>query len=122
MENLNIIAYTIYFSISAFVTIFVGKSLHKNGYHLILDLFEHQEFTRTTNNILLIGYYLVNLGYVAITIASFRLITTVTTLFEVLSYRIGTILFILGILHINNILTLTLLSKRKQKIIKFFNT
>lgn len=121
MENLNIIAYCIYLIICVSITAIVGSNLHKNGYHLILDLFENEKFSKTLNNLLLVGYYLINIGYIAITVNAFGLIVTVEHLIVEVISRVGAILIILGILHINNILTLQFLSKRKQKIIQLFN-
>jgi hypothetical protein len=117
----NIIAYIVYLTVTVITTVFVGKHLHKNGYHLIFDLFENERFTTTVNNLLLTGYYLVNIGYIAITIDAFHEISSLDLLFSRLAQRIGIIFLILGSLHYNNILILHLLSRRKQEIIKMFN-
>ncbi|PCJ67154.1 MAG: hypothetical protein COA58_02220 [Bacteroidetes bacterium] len=117
----NITAYIIYLFIASVTTVLVGKDLHKNGYYLILNLFDNESFTKTINSILLTGYYLINLGYAAITIPSFQQITNMELLLTELSTHIGSIFLILGALHFNNIIVLNLLSKRKQKIIQLFN-
>jgi hypothetical protein len=117
----NITAYIIYLIVAIFITIVVGRDLHKNGYSLILDLFENKSFARTINNLLLTGYYLVNVGYITIAISSFETINSTQLMITELAYKIGTILLILGILHFNNILILHILSKRKQQIIHLFN-
>ena len=117
----NVTAYIVYLITAVIITVLVGRDLHKNGYYLILDLFENELFTKTLNNMLLTGYYLVNLGYVAIAITSFEDITNTQLLLTELATKIGTILLILGVLHFNNIIVLHLLSKRKQKLIQLFN-
>lgn len=121
MNNFKLYGYIVYLIIGILVTFFVGRDLHRKGYNLILDLFGHEEFTRTINNILLVLYYLLNMGYISITLINIGEITTIIDLIEKLSIRVGLILFMLGSLHINNIITLQILSKRKQKIIQFFN-
>ncbi len=113
MHNLNIQSYLIYLSISGIITIYVGKDLHKNGYHLILNLFKEIHLSKTINNILLMGYYLVNIGYIAITIQQFEAIPNTLEMMQALSQKIGIILLILGSLHINNIIVLNLLSKNR---------
>ncbi len=118
---IQIIVYSIYLLTCFLITIYVGKNLHKNGLFLIQDLFQNHEFARTVNNFLLIGYYLINMGYVAITINSFGQVETLLEAFSELSYRTGVILLLLGIMHINNISSLHLLSTRKEKIIQLFN-
>jgi len=119
--NYNILAYSIYLGICFFITLWVGRDLHKNGHYLIYDLFKHKGFTKTVNNILLVAYYLVNLGYIATTLASFGQINSFSVLMETIASHVGSILLILSALHFNNILILHLLSKRKYKIILFFN-
>jgi hypothetical protein len=118
----TILIYLIYLVIAALITLAVGKNLHSNGYYLILDLFKNQEFTETVNNLLLTGYYLVNIGYIATTVSQFGAVDTLSLAAEELSYKIGIIAIILGVLHFNNILILHFLSKRKQLIINFINT
>ncbi len=121
MNNFKLYGYIVYLIIGLAVTFFVGRDLHRKGYYLILDLFEHEGFTQTINNILLVLYYLFNMGYISITLINIGEINSLIELIEKLSVRIGLVLFLLGSLHINNILTLQLLSKRKHKIIQFFN-
>jgi len=118
----TILVYTIYLLLAALITVLVGKDLHRNGYYLILDLFDNEEFSKTVNNLLLTGYYLVNIGYIAITVSQFGAVETVVLAIEELSRKVGTIVLILGILHFNNIIVLHVLSKRKQSIINFINT
>ncbi len=117
----NIVAYILFLSITLITTVFVGRHLHKHGYFLILDLFENERFTTTINNLLLTGYYLVNMGYIAISITSFREINSALELMSELTEKVGMIFLILGVLHYNNILVLNLMSKQKEKIIKMFN-
>lgn len=121
MENLNIIAYITYLPICIVITVLVGKNLHKNGYYLILNLFDNELFTKTINNIMLVAYYLVNIGYVAITVNSFEQLETKIQLIEGVGTKVGVILLSLGVLHFNNIISLNLLSRRKNKIIQLFN-
>lgn len=118
MENINIIAYCIYLLIGVGITVFVGKHLHKNGYYLILDLFDNEVFTKTLNLMLLVGYYLVNIGYISMTITTFNHMENAQDVFEAVGEKVGLIFIILGLLHVNNILVLSLLSKRKENIIK----
>ena len=110
----------IYLAISIVVTVLVGYDLHKNGYYLILNLFDNEVVSKTLNNMLLIGYYLVNIGYVAINVAVPNSLALYEHI-ELVAYKTATIVLILGVLHFNNIIMLTLLSKNKQKIISIFN-
>ena len=114
--------YTVlYLLLSTLITIFVGRDLYRNGYPLILDLFQHAGFATTVNNILLTGYYLVNIGYIALSIRSFKHMGSDDAMLLYTLERIGFIMLILGILHYHNIYQLQRLSKNKDKFISFFN-
>jgi hypothetical protein len=117
-----LITYTVYLALAGLITVLVGRDLHTNGYFLILDLFENTAFTKTVNNMLLTAYYLVNIGYIAITVSQFGDISSVVLAVEEVSFKIGAVALLLGALHFNNIIVLHLLSKRKQIIINFINT
>ncbi len=118
---MTILIYTIYLVISLTVTVLVGKHLHKHGYFLILDLFKNEQFTKAVNNFLLIGYYLINLGYVALTIQSIGAVNSFDSGLERLAEKIGFILLVLGFMHLANILGLKLISTKRERIIKMFN-
>lgn len=118
---ITVITYTTYLCIATLVTVLVGRNLHRDGHHLILDLFGNELFTRTVNNLLLMGYYLVNIGYIALSIRQVEAAELYTALPK-LADALGTKLLLLGALHFNNILVLNILSKHKHKIIQFFNT
>lgn len=121
MENWTLLTYSTYLMICLSVTYFVGRDLHQKGYFLILDLFENASFARTVNNLLLVLYYLLNMGYIAITVLHIGTVDSILAWIEILSFRVGFILFLLGSLHFNNIIVLQFLSKRRHKIVPFFN-
>lgn len=106
----SFMAYFIYFSISLIVTVYVGYQLHKDGRLLLIHLFKNTEFVDRLNNILLLGYYLVNIGYVFYAISSWK-----TTNHPILMslQKISVILLILGYLHYQNITFIYLFFKFK---------
>ncbi len=66
---MNTIAYILYFLITYFITVHTGLSFYRNGRIYILNLLEGNEaLTSYINRLLLVGYYLLNLGYVALTV------------------------------------------------------
>lgn len=115
------VTYAIYFLLGVIITVGVGLDLYKNGEKLIYNLFEHKEFTVTVNRLLLTGYYLVNLGYVAITLSTLGRVDSVISSLECLSKQLGILMLILGYLHFQNIIILQWLSHRKTQIIQFLN-
>ena len=79
--NLNIIGYLIYLSLTSIIIIKVGKLCYDNGNIFVSQLIpNHEELCLQINKTLLIGYYLLNLGYCAMTIISWEKIQTINQL------------------------------------------
>lgn len=113
--SFNIIAYSIYLLVTVYVTVVVGYGFHKHGHYLILDLFNGNEpATKAINNMLLVGYYLVNIGYLALSITTWPTLVNWADTIGLLFDRVSIILILLGLLHVNNIVWLHILSKRKK--------
>jgi len=110
--NYNILSYTIYLPLIFFITIKVGWMFYKNGELFLMNLFENNlALIKNVNNILLMGYYLVNLGYSVLTISHWEKINNSIQLINVLSYTLGRIIILLALLHYNNIFWLKYLTK-----------
>lgn len=113
--NLNIIGYVIYLLITTFIIINVGKICYRNGNIYVAQLIpEHEDLCQKTNQVLLIGYYLLNLGYCAMTLISWDKIISYSQLVEVISIKTAIIICIIAILHYFNIY---ILKKYIQKLI-----
>jgi hypothetical protein len=114
--NLNIIGYFIYLSITIFIIIKVGKICYKNGNIYVAELIpNHKEICQKINQVLLLGYYLLNIGYCAVTLISWQKITSFNQLIETIAVKASIIIFAISILHYLNIIILT---KYIQKLIK----
>ena len=113
--NLNIIGYVIYLLITTFIIIKVGKICYRNGNIYVAQLIpEHEDLCQKTNQVLLIGYYLLNLGYCAMTLISWDKIISNSQLVEVISIKTAIIVCIIAMLHYFNIYIIT---KYIQKLI-----
>lgn len=119
--NIQIITYSLYLVIGAVITVFVGHDLYKNGYTLIADLFQNVKISKTINKLLLTGYYLVNIGYISLTLTQVGRIDSLASVLEQLSLNTGRIALILSYLHFQNIAILSILSDRRHKFIQYFN-
>jgi hypothetical protein len=115
---MNTISYIIYLSITSWITIVVGSRLHKNGYWYIIDLFNGDEaFTESVNKLLLVGYYLLNIGYLAATISHWSAISTIQQMMETIIRKVGVVTIALAIIHYCN-MTILMLFAHYQKRIK----
>lgn len=105
--NLNLVAYGIYLTLTAIIIVYVGKLCYRNGNIFIQNLLKNNyTLAHQINKILLVAYYLINLGYCAITLLFWDLITSKTELITVVSYKISLIVLIIAILHYINIFML----------------
>ncbi len=113
---MNILAYIIYLFITYIITVHVGLVFYKNGKHYILNLLHNDEqLTTFINRILLIGYYLLNLGYVALTISTWQQVYNWGQLWGSVAGMTGKILLTLGLIHFGNMTVIYLIGKYRHK-------
>lgn len=112
----HILSYIFYSIIVIYIILWVGKLFHKNGRIFILSLFNGNEnISDTTNNLLLIGYYLFNIGYAILQLTSVQTIDNSSLIIEYLASKVGIQILILALLHFNNMLIIYTVSKLKNK-------
>lgn len=108
----NIISYILFLCISSYITVDVGRRCFNSGKVYLEYLIKDKHFCLTVNRILLGSYYLVNLGYIAISLSSWENIVSIEDLLTTVFTRVGYIILILCFLHFTNILTLYILRKK----------
>nr|WP_315202232.1 hypothetical protein [uncultured Flavobacterium sp.] len=114
--NFNIIGYFIYLSITVFIILKVGKICYKNGNVYVSELIpNHSDLCQKINQILLLAYYLLNIGYCAMTLISWEKILSTNQLIEVIAIKTAIIAFVISALHYTNIIIIT---KYIHKLIK----
>jgi len=92
----------------------VGWLFYKNGEVFLLNLFnQNQPLVSSINKLLLIGYYLLNIGYAILTIAYWEHLENGTEIINSLSLTLGRMIIVLAIMHYNNILILKHIHKQK---------
>jgi hypothetical protein len=113
--NHIIIAYFIYLPIALAFTIWVGRTLFRNGRVFLLETFHgNAEIADAVNKLLLVGFYLINMGYAVYTLQIMYDINSVRQLIETLSIKIGVIILILGFMHFFNLFVFFQLRKRAR--------
>ena len=102
--NPIIITYALYLIITICLTVWVARTLFKNGKVFLIDIFHgNKELADSVNNLLLVGFYLINLGYAVYTLQVTNVIVTTQQVIEELSIKIGLIILILGAMHFFNL-------------------
>lgn len=110
--NYNILAYCIYLLFTFTVIVKVGKICYHHGKVYSLQIFDNDaEFTNRVNNILLVCYYLLNLGYCLLTISTWQIVVSWQQCIETVAIKAGTILITIGIIHFINIAAIIYISK-----------
>lgn len=95
--------YSIYVAVSLAVTIWVGQSLHGNGRIFLVENFQGREkLADSVNHLLLVGFYLVNIGFVCLALRYGDKPTDLVGAVEFLSTKIGIVIVVLGALHFFN--------------------
>ena len=93
-------AYIAYLFISISVTIWVARALSRNGRVFLIDTFLHNEpLADAVNNLLVVGFYLVNVGYVALALRYGARPTDPAGTIESMSTKVGLVLLVLGGMH-----------------------
>ena len=102
--NYVILTYCIYLLLSISLTIWVARTLFRNGKIFLVDIFYgNKELADSVNNLLLVGFYLINVGYAVYTLQIYSAITSMQEVIESLSIKLGLIILILGAMHFFNL-------------------
>ena len=107
----TVITYLVYITISIGLIVWVGRTLFNNGRIFLLQVFSEEEIADSINKLLLVGFYLINVGYMVYNLKIFKTIESTREGIEALSVKIGMIILILGVMHFFNILVLFKLKK-----------
>jgi hypothetical protein len=105
--------YLIYLTLSIALTIWVGRTLHKNGRVFLVDVFHGNDaLADSVNHLLVVGFYLINFGYVSLALKLGYVIETAEQSVEALSVKIGMVLLVLGGMHLFNLFVFSRMRRR----------
>ena len=99
-----VVTYLIYIGISIGLTVWVARTLFKNGRVFLVDVFAGNEhLADSVNQLLVVGFYLINLGYVSLALKVQEHVSMAYQSIEVLSWKVGLVLLVLGGMHFFNL-------------------
>lgn len=108
--------YFAYLAISLAATIWVARTLHKNGRVFLVDSFHgNTELADSVNHLLVVGFYLINIGYVTFTLRTGAALANLRQSIELVSDKIGIVLIVLGFMHFFNLYLFSRLRRRAQE-------
>ncbi|WP_327681057.1 hypothetical protein [Streptomyces sp. NBC_00467] len=111
--DLTVVAYIVYLLISVALTVWVARTLSRNGRIFLADVLHgNEKLADAVNHLLVVGFYLVNLGFVALYLKAADAVADARGLFEALSVKIGVVLLVLGVMHLGNVYVLNKIRRR----------
>ena len=97
------LAYALYLVISIGMTIWVARVLSKSGEVFLVKCFaQDQELAESTNRLLVIGFYLVNIGFICLRLENWPYDRP--DVIPVIGARVGVSILMLGFMHFFNML------------------
>ncbi|MBV8631228.1 MAG: hypothetical protein JOZ83_09915 [Silvibacterium sp.] len=107
--------YSSYLAISIALTVWVARTLYRSGRIFLLDAFHGNEgLADSVNHLLVVGFYLINIGYIALALKTTNPLATVRGAIELESTKIGVVLLILGGMHFFNMYVLARMRSRRS--------
>ncbi len=93
-----------YLAISLPLTVWVARTLHKSGRIFLVDSFGGNEpLADSINHLLVVGFYLVNIGFVSLALKYGEKPADLQGVLEALSTKVGVVLLVLGAMHFFNL-------------------
>lgn len=104
--DVKVAMYLVYLVVSIGLTAWVARSLSRNGLVFLEDVFADERLAHAVNSLLVVGFYLLNLGYVTVAMKHADPVLSTSQAMEELSMKIGLVLLVLGALHFFNVFAL----------------
>lgn len=112
--NAIVITYLVYVVLSLALTVWVARVLFKHGARFLVDAMGgDRELADSWNHLLVVGFYLINLGYVAFNLKVGAPVDNSQEAIEVLAQQMGLVLLVLGVMHFFNLYGINRLRRKK---------
>jgi hypothetical protein len=105
-----------YSAIAVFLTIWLARQLSRHGLVFLRTVFpDREDLAVAINQLLVIGFYLVNLGWALLLLRADELsVGSVAQAASLLTERLGVLLLLLGVAHLVNLLVFHRIRKGAQ--------
>lgn len=115
-NNMIVVTYLTYLAISIALTVWVARTLYRRGGIFLVDAFHgNTELADSVNHLLVVGFYLINIGYVSLALKTTAVIATSRSAIELLSDKIGMVLLILGGMHFFNLFVFSRIRRSSRR-------
>lgn len=105
--------YVTYLLFSVVATVAVARTLSRNGAVFLIDAFLGKEkLADAVNHLLVVGFYLINLGWVILSLKTSEPASNVQMVIEGVASKLGVVLVILGVMHFFNLYVFSRMRRR----------
>ena len=109
----KLIMYLSYLTLSLLLTAWVSRTLFRNGQVFLDEALGDERLARSVNHLLVVGFWLLNAGFVAVAIQVDGQVATAAVAVETLSIKLGLVLLVLGAVHLFNVYVLNRFRRRR---------
>jgi len=106
LDVLRLTDYFIYIAASAVLTIWVSRTLFRNGRPFLVSALKDEGLADSVNTLLVVGFYLINLGAAALLINAGGAPGSVADMIQETVTRVGGVALVLGFMHFFNMFVL----------------
>jgi hypothetical protein len=98
-----LLSYTVYAAAALVLTIWLARTLFSNGAVFLEEVFAGDtRMAASVNRLLVVGFYLVNLGWALLMLRASD-VDTMTAAVEVVAGKLGLLMLLLGFMHFGNL-------------------
>jgi hypothetical protein len=113
--NPKLVMYLAYLVLSLALTAYVARTLFRNGRIFLEDALADERLANSVNHLLVVGFWLLNLGYVGLQIKVSSDIATAADAVENLSLKLGLVLVVVGAVHFFNLYVLSRIRRARTE-------
>lgn len=107
------VSYFTYLAITVPLTIWVARTLSSNGRVFLEDVFtDNAALADAINKLLVVGFYLLNVGFVLLYLRTGGPAYDLTGLMENVSVKVGVVMVMLGLIHFTNVYVFNSIRRR----------
>jgi hypothetical protein len=115
-DGLVVVTYVIYLLLGVALTMWVGRTLSRNGRVFLEDVFcGDRRMAEAVNHLLVAGFYLINFGFVVWYLRPSTNVHDARQVFDALSVKVGVVLLVLGGIHLGNLWLFTRLRRNRTR-------
>lgn len=110
--NWSVAQHLLYLVVCLPVVAVVGRTLARNGLVFLRDVFPDEAVAAATNRLLVVGFYLLNVGFVLLYLKVGNDVDAADELIEALSLKVGVVVLVIGVLHVINVKVFAAMRRR----------